>query len=290
MIAPNPERKPLIYGYGRRSTDQQAMSLDQQESVILKHIELHRAVGKFPEGAEYKEFIGDTFTRAVPFAKRPQGAELALRLQPGDYLYVSNFDRLIGCRQDIDCFEWLVKERRVNVVMLDCGIDTSTDLGMFAVSILALTKDLERKTIGRRTREAHAHRKSKGLPVGQPAIGWKIERKHLGGGKVRTRHIVDTETRLIANYIVDMYDRGKWSFRQITNAINKRGRTDKKWRNPRTITRRGANAGVFSQDAVERFYRAAKAGYPVNNVVHAPGVPDLPDITLAGVGGDNPLP
>ena len=271
-------RAPWIFGYGRRSTDKQSMSLDQQRDLVMRAIDLHRAIpNRFPAGTEFREFIQETHTRADPFTSRPCGSLLATILQPGDYLYVAAFDRLIGCRKDIEAFEWLVNSRKVNVVMLDCGIDTSTDLGMFALSILALVKDLERKTIAARTRRAAEYRRSKGLPAGRPAIGWRIRRR-IVDGKKECRYVPSEEDRKVGNWILEMREKALWPIPKIAlelqkkadpNYIHPRDHDCLLWLNPRTKR-------PFHERSVERYWKAARENYPLNSKMHVPDLPEIP--------------
>ncbi len=71
----------------------------------------------------------DICSGTIPFAERHNGSELLKVLQPNDYLAVESLDRL--GRDSLDCLNTLsiLKERKVNVELLNLGLSSLLENG-----------------------------------------------------------------------------------------------------------------------------------------------------------------
>jgi len=139
-----------VYGYARVSTQRQAddgYGLDAQEAAIR---------GRYPEVAEV---VRDAASGGVV---RPALERLVDGMQRGDTLVASKIDRL--GRDTIAIVQLAERARREGwtLVALDLGLDTSTPMGEFALTIFAAAARMERRMIGLRTAEGIAERRAAG--------------------------------------------------------------------------------------------------------------------------------
>jgi hypothetical protein len=101
--------------------------------------------------------------------------KILLRVRPNDMIVVSNLDRAF--RSLIDCDQTLnfSRDRKFEFTLLDINIDTSTPFGRFFIQIIAAVKELERKEISRRTREALQYNRRHMRPHSDCyPLGWKV--------------------------------------------------------------------------------------------------------------------
>jgi len=87
-----------------------------------------------------------------------------------DGLVVAKLTRL--SRSVADCAQLLHTARKQgwSVVMLDVGVDTSTENGRLVVNVLMAVAEWEREIISQRTREALAEAKEQGVRLGRPIL------------------------------------------------------------------------------------------------------------------------
>jgi DNA invertase Pin-like site-specific DNA recombinase len=153
-------------GYARVSTSEQAVSgagLEDQRRKLVAEI-AHR-------GWQLADLVVDEGESGKDLA-RP-GIRAALeRLAAGDAdaLVVTKLDRLT--RSTLDFAETLAWAGRLGVrlVVLDLGIDTSTETGKLVASVMASVAEWERGAIASRTRDAAAIRRSEGGKMGRPSV------------------------------------------------------------------------------------------------------------------------
>lgn len=151
-------------GYARVSTREQAedgASLDAQRLAVEREIE--RRAWDLVEVLEDAGSSGKDLKRA--------GVQRALDLLAtgkADVLVSAKLDRL--SRSVLDFAGLLERSRREGwkVVVLDVGVDTSTDTGELLVNVMASFAQYERRIIGARTRDAMAVRKAQGVVMGRP--------------------------------------------------------------------------------------------------------------------------
>jgi len=99
---------------------------------------------------------------------RPVFDQLLNDLKRGEALVILDLDRAFrSVVQAIQTAEML-RERGINLVILNAGIDTSNEFGEVVFGILALLADFERKIIVRRTKEGLAAAQKRGVRLGRP--------------------------------------------------------------------------------------------------------------------------
>ncbi len=172
--------------YVRVSTDKQANkedgSLDTQLDRLMTYVDFKKTSGdpwtvteKIVEG----ERDGKRHGRTGKNTDR-DGLRRVLELSRArliDVLVVTKIDRI--SRSVID-FLTLVKELDllgVRVVSLRESIDLTTPSGKFQTTLLIALAEHERETISVRTREKVEWRATKGLPLGPPPIGYRMQDK-----------------------------------------------------------------------------------------------------------------
>ena len=85
-----------------------------------------------------------------------------------DTLVVAKLDRLGRSAYDVLGIAQRAEREGWALVVLDLGLDTTTPVGRFTLTILAGVAQLERDLIRQRTREALAAKKARGERVGRP--------------------------------------------------------------------------------------------------------------------------
>lgn len=205
---------PKMYCYGRASTDKQIITIANQEEVCqgyfrMKQIQLKNEQlefgGWFPDAA---------VTSKIDFLDRPMGNSIANLVQKGDFITVTNFDRMFRSVKDCDRTMQFCEDRGVNLSIMDMDVDTSTPNGRFFAQIISAVKELERKNISIRTREALQFNLRNGkLHKGTP-IGWRRF------GKTAKP---DMQDRMHAKEVVRMHDDRNYDFREIEEVFLRRG-------------------------------------------------------------------
>jgi DNA invertase Pin-like site-specific DNA recombinase len=165
-----------VYGYGRHSTNHQAIT----EEVQRQQVDAYCKYQLLPKGEE----LGDPFwfydaatSGGKPLTEREQGLRMWCVLQPGDHIVVAKLDRAFRSVIDgVNCIEML-KAKGVHLHILDVHIDTSSAMGQFHVTIMLAFAQLQRQYISDRTKEVMARKKESGKWVGNGAnsvpFGWK---------------------------------------------------------------------------------------------------------------------
>jgi len=153
-------------GYARVSTSEQVVSgagLVDQRRKLIAEIE-HR-------GWDLADLVVDEGESGKDL-DRPgiRGALDRLAAGDADALVVTKLDRLT--RSTLDFAEMLAWAGRLGVrlLVLDLGIDTSTETGKLVASVMASVAEWERGAIASRTRDAAAIRRSRGEKTGRPSV------------------------------------------------------------------------------------------------------------------------
>ena len=154
--------------YLRVSTEEQATSglgLEAQAAACAAAV-----AGK---GGQLVATVRDEgVSGSVPAFDRPGGGEALEMIRAGeaDALVVSKLDRL--GRSAIDVLGVAERAEREGwaLVVLDLGLDTTTPVGRFTLTVLAGVAQLERDLIRQRTREAMAAKAARGERVGRPPM------------------------------------------------------------------------------------------------------------------------
>ena len=169
----NGERMMKVIGYVRVSTQEPAdggVSLAAQESKVRAYASLH--------DLDLVEVIIDAGESAKTI-KRPglQNALAMLKRGEASGMIVAKLDRLsrsVGDWNDLIDGYFGEKAGKSLMSVAD-SIDTRTAAGRLVLNVLMSVAQWEREAIGERTRDALAHKKSKGERVGQLPFGHKTE-------------------------------------------------------------------------------------------------------------------
>ena len=140
----------MVVGYGRVSTNDQ--SLDLQTDALT-------AAG-----------CGRLFIEKVSgkLEQRPELDKMLAILKPGDTVVVWKLDRLSRVlKHNLTLLE-LFKNRKVNLRILDLGVDTSTPLGLFFFQLVGAFAELTRNAIVENTNSGLAAARARGRVGGRP--------------------------------------------------------------------------------------------------------------------------
>ncbi|MBB2199967.1 MAG: recombinase family protein [Gluconacetobacter sp.] len=143
----------MRYGYARVSTDHQ--STDAQLTA-LRH-----------EGLTDDQITQDVISGGVPALVRPGMSSLLGRLQEGDHLIAAKLDRLGRDTIDVMGLIRILNERRINLRILNIGIETNTPNGRLFLTILAGFAEFEREIIRERTLAGLAAAREAGIKLGR---------------------------------------------------------------------------------------------------------------------------
>jgi site-specific DNA recombinase len=155
-----------VYGYTRVSTAEQAaegVSLAAQRAKI----EAYAVVKDWTLG----EVIVDAGVSAKTL-KRPGLARLVtlVKARAVDVVMVTKLDRLSRRVRDVYDLVELFERRGVALVSLQESLDATTATGRAMIGLLAVMNQLERETIGERTRDAMQHLKASGQVYSRPVF------------------------------------------------------------------------------------------------------------------------
>ncbi len=168
-----------IYGYVRVSTLQQANEGDSLETQL-------RQIHSYASLKGYDIPPANLITErgvsgSLEFEKRPEGAKLYERLQPGDVLVFSKLDRAFrNTRNALNTLHDL-KLRGISVHFIDLGGDVTNDgIGSVIFTILAAFATFERERIATRIREVKQVQKCNGKFLGGfTRFGFTVENEKL---------------------------------------------------------------------------------------------------------------
>jgi putative DNA-invertase from lambdoid prophage Rac len=165
--APIPPALPgRCYGYARVSTVAQAdegQSLDVQQRVIAGYATMQGL-------AVQQVFVERGVSGSKPLGDRPQGAALLAALKPGDVVITPKLDRMF--RSALDALDVLgrLKERGVNLHMIDLGGDvTGNGVSKLVFTILSAVAEAERDRTRERIAEVKRDQRQRGRYLGGTA-------------------------------------------------------------------------------------------------------------------------
>lgn len=166
---------------GRSFRDTQGLSLGTQEDTIRhKFNELKLDDPDLEWGGIFTDPAVSAYK--TPFAKRPAGGRLLVRVKPGDIIIFARFDRAF--RSMMDCFRMIERweKEKVRIVFCDQSWDTKTASGRFMMSIFAALAEFYSANISERTKEGLARKRElEQFTGGHNPKGMKVIRsKELG--------------------------------------------------------------------------------------------------------------
>ena len=146
-------RQSMKIGYTRVSTQDQKLELELQ----LDALTLHGC------GQVYRE------KKSGKNKERPELEKMINQLRSGDTVVVWKLDRLGRSLRDLIDLVAEFKERGVEFVSLQDGINTATPTGRFTFNVFASLAEFEREIIRERTKAGLASAKARGRTGGRPA-------------------------------------------------------------------------------------------------------------------------
>jgi DNA invertase Pin-like site-specific DNA recombinase len=168
----------MIFVYARVST----LGQDEEGAVsIPEQLKKCRALAAM-RGVSSKDcvnFIDRDTSGSIPLAFRLQGKEMLASLQKGDCIVASKMDRLF--RSAIDALQTAeeLKQRGVDLVLIDISSEpvTGNGVGKMFFSIMACFAEFERDRIRERTEEGRRGKRARrgfmggGVPLGFRVVG-----------------------------------------------------------------------------------------------------------------------
>jgi DNA invertase Pin-like site-specific DNA recombinase len=161
--APKP-MQPLMFGYTRVSTDEQAMSrngLEAQHETI--------AAESARRGWDV-EYFSDEGVSGKLIAPKLQEVLQLLASGQGDGLVVAKLDRLSRSIVNAANIIESAQAQGWSLVILDLGVDLTTAAGRMMAMNLVNFAQYERELISERTKAALAAKKRRGERIGRPRV------------------------------------------------------------------------------------------------------------------------
>lgn len=100
---------------------------------------------------------------------RPVYESVMAQLQANDTLVVWSIDRIWRSVVDTICAVENLKERNINLKIIDMDIDLATPAGKLFLSVVASMAEFERNMISVRTKEGLAAARQRGIKLGRPS-------------------------------------------------------------------------------------------------------------------------
>jgi DNA invertase Pin-like site-specific DNA recombinase len=179
------------YAYTRVSTDEQDNGLDAQRTAIEADGEVDEWFVEKASGKNTKD--------------RPVFREAVRRTCEDEaLLVVSKLDRM--GRSTIDVLNTFVEIQQCggSIKVLDLGIDTTTPIGEFVMTVMAAFAQLERQMISQRTKDGLKAARASGTKLGRPRtwdevvilahvnMGWTVAEVagHTGASERTVRRVI----------------------------------------------------------------------------------------------------
>lgn len=146
--------------YARVSTDRGEQNPEIQVQALRKYVA--------QRGHEVAEVFVDHCSGAK--ADRPALAEMTARIRgPGiDAVAVTKLDRLSRSMHHLLGYSQMLRDHRVELMVSDQDIDTSTPTGRLMFNMLGVMAEFERELIAERTRAGLLHARANGVRLGRP--------------------------------------------------------------------------------------------------------------------------
>lgn len=218
-----------VYGYCRASTEGQEGSIPTQEKQITEYCERI--------GIDKPDFLfsDPAVSGRKSLHDRPSGRQLLSRIEKGDYLIVTNLDRLSrSLRDTVFVLDSLQKKNiRFHVISFGGGaVDFTSPQGRFLVHVLAATAEFVCGLIRERTKIglAMARKKRKVTKFAckpsspgygyQWIMGWEKTPEGSKFGKIR---VVDEKEMELMDKMVELFYEKKWTKEYIAAYLEVKG-------------------------------------------------------------------
>ena len=165
-----------IYGYTRVSSNLQVEhgeSLDVQKRQIEGYAIMH-------DWKVEKTFIEKGVSGSVPLGERPEGKLLIDFLEPGDVVIASKLDRMFRSALDSLNVVALLKEKQVDLHLIDLGGSVSNGHSKLFLTIAASFAEAERDRIRERILDVKKDQKERGRFLGgKVPFGYEVVQGNL---------------------------------------------------------------------------------------------------------------
>ena len=209
------DRKPVLIGYGRVSTQQQQQSghsLEYQQSVLAMQAKL--------KGCELV-YIEDVYTGKDSNRPGLQRALAMLSAGEAQGLVAAKLDRIARSATDFLRLRDIAESEGWYIIMLDLGIDMSTPQGKFAATIFAAIAELEAQMISQRTKDGLAVARSNGRynrrPLKAPPESVRRSMRNMALSGMSARAIAQ---KLNSDGIPTVTGRGAWDHTRVRYVLS----------------------------------------------------------------------
>lgn len=202
-----------VAGYIRVSTDKQDISPEVQRSELEQEAERM--------GYELT-VVEELAVSAATIAKRPLMRELLEDLRAGKFhaLMVSKLDRL--SRNMEDGTRLLADSQRQGwrIICLDLGVDTATVMGAGMYNMALNFAEIERRLIGKRTKDAMQQKASEGKHMGRVSVLADGTRDKIHQLKDEGKSLRKIAEQLEAEGILTATGKTKWHASTIKSVLS----------------------------------------------------------------------
>jgi DNA invertase Pin-like site-specific DNA recombinase len=196
--------RPVVFGYGRMSTDKQQLSVPLQMKKTEAYFVDFQNSGRFGVDPAWGGWYADKAVSAstTPLTERPYGQAMMSRLRPGDHIITDHSDRMFRSLLDLCSNFEKLKEMNISLHIVTFPIDISTAEGEAFFKTMGVFAELFSKMAGRRVRESRAYRREQGLPCGVAPVGWSVKKNgHGKRGFVKDERAVQIAYRAARYYV-----------------------------------------------------------------------------------------
>lgn len=170
----------MIFSYARVSTTEQAA--DGTTSIAEQHRK-NRALATMRgvSADDIAEFTDAGVSGSIALSERPSGKEMLDAAKKGDVIVASKMDRLFRSASDALVTAEDLRNRGIDLVLLDISVDpvTANGTGKMFFGMLAILAEFERDRINERTNDGRRAKKANGGCIGQVPFGYR----KVGSGK-----------------------------------------------------------------------------------------------------------
>lgn len=167
----------MILSYARVSTVEQAAD---GSTSIGEQQRKNKAIAQLrgSDAFSVAEYVDPGISGSVPLADRPFGGQMLADAKPGDCIVAVKLDRLF--RSAIDALRTAeqLRERGIDLILVDMGTEPVTGNGAAKLffGMLSIFAEFERERITERTVSGRiAKRHAGGHLGGSPPYGWQVE-------------------------------------------------------------------------------------------------------------------
>lgn len=171
----------MILSYVRVSTDDQKNGTSPEEQARKNRgFAMMRGVDAF----DIAVYSDEGVSGSIPLCDRPEGGRMLDEMKSGDLIVAAKLDRIFRSALDALQTVEVLKERGVDLVLLDIGMDPVNQNGMARLffSMLAAFAEFERVRITERMHDGREAKRRNGGCIGQVPYGYR----KVGMGKTAT--------------------------------------------------------------------------------------------------------